>query len=365
MEKIKRIPVIGYLLRVLIALCKLPKHVDLLYQTIDHYQVRLQEQDKLLQDLHCFMTEELSIRQQQNQAIEKLKEWNNDRMNDIRGVMTHVSDLENLDVSSDYIKKLNYLTSSNTTIWGPEEKLHISKLAAVYMCTFNTNSGCISVGDYTFAGMGVSILAGGHDIRLTGLLRRDADLKDGCDIEIGNGVWLASNSTILGPAKIGDNAVIAAGAVVTPGTIVPPGTVYGGVPAKQIAEISLVDDMDIENQAICEALKRSDGCLFVKGFSDKVAMTCCKQKAIGHIMTDYEGVIFTNQNRLVFDYKLMEDETCTLTIKLNGTFCSRQELSSEGFFKIVGTENDTKKVVQKVEIIKSNVETPLFLAIRR
>lgn len=45
-------------------------------------------------------------------------------------------------------------------------------------------------------------------------------------------VFIGANSIILGPCKIGPNAIVAAGAVVNKD--VPLGTIVGGVPAKII-----------------------------------------------------------------------------------------------------------------------------------
>ncbi len=51
-------------------------------------------------------------------------------------------------------------------------------------------------------------------------------------IEIMDNVFIGANSIILGPCKIGPNAIVAAGAVVNKD--VPLGTIVGGVPAKII-----------------------------------------------------------------------------------------------------------------------------------
>ena len=168
------------------------------------------------------------------------------------------------------LTRLNRELSINPTIWGDSGRLEIDETAAVFTCFFNTNSGKIKIGRYTFAGSGVSILAGSHDPQLTGFLRRDAEIAEGCDIVIGNGVWLASNCTVLGPCRIGDNAVIAAGAVVTPGTEVPAGTIYGGVPAKEIGRTMLVDDTKTDSPAIRNAIERNNGTLFVSGWSSRI-----------------------------------------------------------------------------------------------
>ena len=55
----------------------------------------------------------------------------------------------------------------------------------------------------------------------------------GC-IEVGNNVFIGSNSTILPDVKIEDDCVIAAGSVVTKD--LPAGGVYAGVPAKRIGD---------------------------------------------------------------------------------------------------------------------------------
>lgn len=58
------------------------------------------------------------------------------------------------------------------------------------------------------------------------------------EIYIGNNVWIGSNAIILPGVKIGDNCVIAAGAVVTKD--VPRNKIYGGVPAKEIKDLTLI-----------------------------------------------------------------------------------------------------------------------------
>lgn len=51
-------------------------------------------------------------------------------------------------------------------------------------------------------------------------------------IEVFDNVFIGANAVILGPVKIGPNAIVAAGAVVN--RDVPPGSIVGGVPAKVI-----------------------------------------------------------------------------------------------------------------------------------
>ncbi|NLU25163.1 MAG: acyltransferase [Clostridiales bacterium] len=178
------------------------------------------------------------------------------------------------------MKRLRTVLSGQPCLWGDPARLHIAATAAVFPCFFNTNSGHITIGDYTFAGSDVSILAGSHDKNLTGLLRRDLPLGEGCDIVIGSGVWLASACTVLGPCTIGDNAVIAAGSLVTPGTVVPPNTVYGGNPAQEIKKLdnsggfcrtteffaAAQPEPPVADSAVGRAFERANGLLYVKGW---------------------------------------------------------------------------------------------------
>ena len=248
--------------------------------------------------------------------------------------------LSNLDVTQEYIEKLNMLLSSSMTVWGPRERLHISKRASVYTCFFNTNSGEITVGDYTFAGSGVSILAGSHDKNLKGLVRRDADETEGFDIKIGNGVWLGSNATILGPATIGDNAVIAAGAVVTPGTVVPENTVYGGIPAKQIGD-KLVFDEGISDSLI-KAFERKDGILFTEGWSEKNIFIYEGVGTVGYHLLDKEGKVLIKSGKYSLKYAFVEDKNVKLEI--DGGEKETFELSEkEGILDFEVKDDEEKK----------------------
>lgn len=218
--------------------------------------------------------------------------------------------------SDEMLESLKHQLSIHPVIWGEKEKLHISPSAAVFTCMFNTNSGSISIGDYSFAGSGVSILAGSHDVELTGFARRDAELKEGCDIHIGSGVWLASNCTVLGPCEIGDDAVIAAGAVVVPGTRVPAGAVYAGVPARQIRMLSR-DESELRRH-MKQAVKREQGVLFWQGWTEKVGSPYDGQKSVGHIMKEAEAVICTDRRKITLTYQQGQGEQRKLTILAGG-----------------------------------------------
>jgi hypothetical protein len=187
--------------------------------------------------------------------------------------------------------RLNRGLSIAPTVWGDPERLEIDETAKVFTCFFNVNSGRIRIGEYTFAWSNVSLLTGSHDMQLTGELRRDAERTENGDIEIGKGVWLASGCTVIGPCRIGDNAVIAAGAVVTPGTEVPANTVWGGVPAKQIKTIEPAE-MTTENPAVKEAFERSGGVLFADGWGERTPGVLAEP---GHWLCKEKGKIITDR----------------------------------------------------------------------
>jgi acetyltransferase-like isoleucine patch superfamily enzyme len=117
-------------------------------------------------------------------------------------------------------------------VFGPSERLEVGKGCDLSGATINLMSGRVLIGDGTFVGHNVSLLAGTHDISKRGAERYAAVPEAGHDIIIGKGVWLASNVTVLGPCRIGDDAVVAAGAVVT--SDVPAETIVGGTPARPI-----------------------------------------------------------------------------------------------------------------------------------
>jgi acetyltransferase-like isoleucine patch superfamily enzyme len=126
-------------------------------------------------------------------------------------------------------------------VWGDSKRIKIASTAQMTNTLFNTSSGCITVGDYTFTGHNVSIITGTHQYELLLSERMISIDASGRDIEIGKGVWIGSNALILGPCTIGDHAVIAAGAVLLSGTEVPEGAVFAGVPAKMVKTIAVKD----------------------------------------------------------------------------------------------------------------------------
>lgn len=115
------------------------------------------------------------------------------------------------------------------TIRGPKSRLHIGQNVSLQDTLFNTVSGHIYIGDYSFFGEKCMLLTGTHDYNKT-LLERQFHPESGNDIHIGKGVWICSGSIILGNTKIADHVVIAAGSVVTKSCLVP--GIYGGIPSR-------------------------------------------------------------------------------------------------------------------------------------
>lgn len=246
----------------------------------------------------------------------------------------------------EWLSKLNLQLSIHPTIWGDKNRLHISPLAAMQACFFNTNSGNITIGDYTYAGSNVSILAGSHDMYLEGLPRRDAELKQDCDITIGKGVWLASGSIILGPCKIGDNAVIAAGAVVIPGTEIENNAVYAGVPARKIRIIET--DVTKENEHVLQAIERENGVLFVDGWSDKKEFMHKKSLCMGHLYVKSNASLFTDKITVQFLLHKLIDEPITISIYGSQVNLSKELRDTDEILEI--SVNNSENVINELMV---------------
>ena len=105
---------------------------------------------------------------------------------------------------------------------------------------FNTASGNIEVGEYSFFGQRAMLLAGSHDITKKLHDRKYNFPQTGYDITIGKGVFIGAGSIVLGPCTIGDHAVIGAGSVITSG-VYEGGCLYAGNPAVFKKKIKLYE----------------------------------------------------------------------------------------------------------------------------
>jgi acetyltransferase-like isoleucine patch superfamily enzyme len=109
-------------------------------------------------------------------------------------------------------------------------RLRIHPTAVVNNAIFNTG------GEYVFFGHNVCVLAGVHEVDKFGIERQQAIPRSGYDIEIAEGVWLATNVLVAGPVTIGAHAVVGGGSVVLKD--VPPYAVVAGNPARFIRSLA-------------------------------------------------------------------------------------------------------------------------------
>ncbi len=123
-----------------------------------------------------------------------------------------------------------------STIYGDADRLHLDPTAIVNDAVFNVSSGTITVGRHAFFGHGVVLVTGTHDISAFGEDRQRSAPATGHDIVVGQGVWLATNVTVVGPCTIGEHAVVGAGSLVLGD--VDPYTLVAGSPAAVRATIA-------------------------------------------------------------------------------------------------------------------------------
>lgn len=141
-----------------------------------------------------------------------------------------------------YLVGLGFLNINRCVVHGPRERLHLGKgVGCTNNVFFNTRSGHITIGENSVLSFYCMFLTGRHEFE-NGQLRqpRSRQVPDaGYDIHIGKGCWIASGAIVLGGVTIGDNCLVAAGAVVTKD--VPAGSIVGGVPAKIIGSVHMLD----------------------------------------------------------------------------------------------------------------------------
>jgi acetyltransferase-like isoleucine patch superfamily enzyme len=125
-------------------------------------------------------------------------------------------------------------------VHGDPSRLLISKNVVMNNAVFNLASGCIKLEENVFFGHNVSLLTGTHDVSKRGLARQTAVPRNGRDIIVKQGAWVASNTTIIGPCTIGENAVIGAGSLVVGNVL--PNYFYAGVPAKPIKALTFDEE---------------------------------------------------------------------------------------------------------------------------
>jgi acetyltransferase-like isoleucine patch superfamily enzyme len=135
-----------------------------------------------------------------------------------------------------YIKNIvqTILLEEYLVYGGDRTRLKLSSTAIVNNALFNVVSGEIVVKDHVFFGHNVCVLTGSHDYKKFNEERKTTT-PHGQNIVIEEGVWIASNVTILAPCIIGKHAVVAAGSLVRNDVLAY--SIVAGVPAKVIRKI--------------------------------------------------------------------------------------------------------------------------------
>jgi acetyltransferase-like isoleucine patch superfamily enzyme len=115
------------------------------------------------------------------------------------------------------------LRTAGPILTGPVSRVRVSPTVGLADVLINTIGGSVDIGDYVFFGHDVLLLTGTHDFRLTGPSRQVNRQTANRDIVIERGAWIASRAVIIGPCRIGENAVIGCGCTID--FDVPPDTV--------------------------------------------------------------------------------------------------------------------------------------------
>ena len=160
--------------------------------------------------------------------------WGPDRSRRVR-IMHRVADLLHAFMASALLER--------PLIFGDRRRVHMADGVNLNDTLFNVSSGEIHLERDVFFGHRVMLLAGTHDVR-AGAARGRAIPRDGYDIVVEEGAWIASGAIVTGPCRIGAYAVVAAGAVVRDD--VAPYTMVAGVPARPVGNLPRPDATDVD-----------------------------------------------------------------------------------------------------------------------
>lgn len=111
-------------------------------------------------------------------------------------------------------------------------EIHIGERTTIGYHNFIFASAGIEIGQDCLIAPFVYLVDSNHGINRNERINRQPN--ETSPIRIGDGVWLASNVTVLKGVSIGDGAVVAANSVVN--SDIPAFEIWGGTPAKRIGE---------------------------------------------------------------------------------------------------------------------------------
>jgi acetyltransferase-like isoleucine patch superfamily enzyme len=114
----------------------------------------------------------------------------------------------------------------------PQSRVTIGEGSLVANAVFNVASGGIAIGRWVMLAQDVMLLAATHDFAEGDQARQDTMPREGYDIVIEDGAFIGARAVVIGPCRIGRNAVVGAGAVVT--RDVEAGMIVAGVPARSM-----------------------------------------------------------------------------------------------------------------------------------
>lgn len=136
----------------------------------------------------------------------------------------------------------------------PYPNLRIGRRSQIGIgCHFSLNAS-VTIGDNVVFGHYVRIITDKHAI---GPAHRRCGERIPLPVAIEDGVWIASDVTILPGVTIGAGSVVAGGAVVA--NSVPPNSLAGGVPAEVLRELPEGADVWAREASLAEAEAKTSG----------------------------------------------------------------------------------------------------------
>lgn len=122
-------------------------------------------------------------------------------------------------------------------IYGPKDRLRVGNGVSFANTLLNLRSGTISIGNRVMFGHNVMLLTGYHDVTVKAVETKRPTLTNAeRNIVIEDGAWIASGVIVIGPVRIGRNAVIGSGSVVVKN--IPSDVFAAGNPALPIKKIN-------------------------------------------------------------------------------------------------------------------------------